>query len=70
MNPPAMKPCPFCGGEGQVIRTKDLSGYWYSECKKCYMRHLAYSKDPQEAADRWNTRSSPLLTNVGSFPKP
>lgn len=51
-----LKGCPFCGGDAKVVRTKDLSGYWYAECTKCYSRQLAYSKDKQEAADMWNKR--------------
>ena len=51
-----IKPCPWCGSEAQVVRTKDLSGYWHGECTKCYARQLAYSKDQSEAVDRWNDR--------------
>lgn len=52
-----LKPCPFCGSKGRVTRTKDLSGYWYGECSKCYARQLAYSKDREEAVALWNTRA-------------
>lgn len=51
-----IKNCPFCGGVGRAVRTKDMSGYWYCECEKCLCRHLAYSKDKEEAISRWNLR--------------
>ena len=51
-----LKKCPFCGAQGVAVRTKDLTGYWYCECSKCYARQLAYSKDKDEAVERWNTR--------------
>jgi Lar family restriction alleviation protein len=52
-------PCPFCGGEGGVVRTKDIAQWWYGECRKapCYSRNLA-SQTKEEAVARWNTRTN------------
>ena len=49
-------PCPFCGGEAQMLRTKDMSGWWYGECTKCYARQIA-SETEEEATAAWNKRA-------------
>lgn len=61
--------CPFCGGNGRAVRTKDMSGYWYCECEKCYARQLAYSKDQAEAIKAWNKRHDPDTTLPAPEPR-
>ena len=54
-----LKNCPFCGGDAQVIKTKDLSGWWYGECKSspCFARQLA-SPTKEQAVEMWNKREA------------
>ena len=51
--------CPFCGGEAQIVRTKDTAQWWYGECTKppCYARQLASSTE-EEARFMWNRRDT------------
>ncbi len=51
-----LKPCPFCGGDARLTRTKDISQYWYVECSACYARLMAVH-DAKWAAAAWNERS-------------
>lgn len=49
-----LKPCPFCGGEGEVIITGNLSRY--CACKNCYA--FGPSRETvEQAIDAWNKRS-------------
>lgn len=45
----AIKPCPYCGGEGHLVRLKDS---WYVSCERC---HYFYPREtPEDAIDAWN----------------
>lgn len=33
-----IKPCPFCGGESQVIEIQDDIWFYHVECNQCYSR--------------------------------
>ncbi len=52
-----IKRCPFCGGEAHIVKTKDLSGWWYGECKSspCFSRQLA-SPTEEQAIEMLNKR--------------
>ena len=52
-----LKPCPFCGGEAEMMG--DL--YPYAECQKCTVNFSAdhsYNFDFEDAAQKWNSRST------------
>ena len=52
-----LKPCPFCGGEAEMMG--DL--YPYAECQKCAVNFSAdhsYNFDFEDAAQKWNSRST------------
>ena len=56
-----LKPCPFCGGEAQLVR--DRIGLWRVGCKKCncmttYQFDFGEGEEvsQKKAANVWNTR--------------
>lgn len=51
-----LKPCPFCGGEAQVVnRFGDIQHLFYVLCDDCAACG-SLEKNEAEAADAWNTR--------------
>ena len=55
-----MKPCPFCGGEGEVMECFDVPSqdtYYVAKCYGgcCNMNSMYYER--QEAIDDWNNRA-------------
>lgn len=66
-----LKPCPFCGGEAQLIR--DRIGLWRVGCKKCkcmttYQFDFGEGEEvsQKKAANVWNTRK-PMERIVGQL---
>lgn len=54
-----LKPCPFCGGEAELLETKDFKGQTFSACImcrecECITCHFASKSTAIEA---WNRRS-------------
>lgn len=49
-----LKPCPFCGGKGELIWMK--TGGWV-ECRKCQATSFGYT-EKQRTIDEWNTRDT------------
>jgi Lar family restriction alleviation protein len=48
-----LKPCPFCGGEAQIIRNG--VGCYQVFCDKCETRQYAYTHNTkEEAIEAWN----------------
>lgn len=52
-----LKPCPFCGGDAEVIDLGDPDDDSYAHCTKCRVQQIA-DFTAKEAALRWNTRAS------------
>lgn len=53
---PELKPCPFCGGEGDWYEVKP--GYGYVSCDTCDATIGCFDALPkQDAIDAWNTRA-------------
>lgn len=51
-----LKPCPFCGGEAEILDQPDLFFVFKMvKCKKCLLE-LTYCEDKEEAVRKWNTR--------------
>lgn len=51
-----MKPCPFCGGEGEVYQGRYLHENW-AQCKKCHTQLGGTFTSPFNAIKAWNTRA-------------
>lgn len=54
-----LKPCPFCGGNADIVRSDDISGHprWYKVyCKKCQNRTWEHPRK-KNAVLAWNTRA-------------
>lgn len=56
-----LEPCPFCGGEGELLDEDDYFGHkiWHVECVECDCCTSGYYDDPgkEEAIRKWNTRN-------------
>lgn len=48
-----LKPCPFCGGEAELIKIYNTQWH-YVQCVKCKVK--TEHKTEQEAINAWNTR--------------
>lgn len=64
-------PCPFCGGEAELIRKRARNGetlYRY-RCSKCHAAigqwHGGISGCPWTARETWNTRTERMCQNIG-----
>ncbi|RKR79223.1 Lar family restriction alleviation protein [Marinobacter nauticus] len=52
-----LKPCPFCGGEAEMMGDQ----YPYVECQECaggFTANHSYDADEGDAANKWNARSA------------
>lgn len=56
-----LKPCPFCGGEGHIIKTDFGNGYqkyYHGVCLDCGMETKNYVHiTKEEAIEAWNRRA-------------
>lgn len=58
-----LKPCPFCGGEGDWYEVKP--GYGYVSCDTCDATIGCFDALPkQDAIDAWNTRAERTCRNT------
>ncbi len=57
MSSEAIKPCPFCEGEAQMIpRAMPASVRYYVECEECGCSQLTHRLEA-DAITEWNTRT-------------
>lgn len=49
-----LKPCPFCGGEAQIIRCN--SGKYQCFCRNCGCAQTMFFDSPEEVPEEWNAR--------------
>ena len=61
-----VKPCPFCGGEAEIIKAHFFGGYQYAcRCVDC-VAQSAFCGTKEEAVTEWNRRvcvSTPQKTD-------
>jgi hypothetical protein len=60
---PELKPCPFCGGEAELVRGMPKGGYDRVECTTpgCWAEVSAGGEDEDKAIAAWSTRASPRV---------
>ena len=53
-----LKPCPFCGGRGEMIEHSfhNLPSSFGVVCKRCRSQSSQWYDTKEEAADGWNRR--------------
>lgn len=52
---PELKPCPFCGGEAELLNS--LYGEWIVRCPDCEGMVEKWRETEEEAAEQWNRRA-------------
>ena len=56
-------PCPFCGGEAEIVEYEDVDGITYAVgCKVCESETVDYY-EILDAMVRWNTRQETVTQN-------
>lgn len=60
-------PCPFCGGEAEILTAESMNGgYLFGiMCNDCRSRGDVYDTEA-EAVDAWNTRAERTCKEYGS----
>ena len=55
-----LKPCPFCGGEAEIVKCDNLFSilYFYVGCKTCLARAKSCYESPEDAVRYWNRRAT------------
>lgn len=63
MTHPELKPCPFCGADGEITYDQDHHGIWFNAgCSNslCRAYNVYYTEDVEKVPEFifwWNTRS-------------
>lgn len=52
----ALKPCPFCGGQANVIEYL-FHGLYGVKCQKCKAETYQFYESEEEAIEAWNRRA-------------
>lgn len=52
-----LKPCPFCGGEAQIVVDDETENYFGVKCFNCGGAIYAEKELPRYAIEAWNKRS-------------
>lgn len=62
-----LKPCPFCGGEAEILTAESMNGgYLFGiMCNDCRSRGDVYDTEA-EAIAAWNTRAERTCTNLAN----
>jgi len=63
MTIPELLPCPFCGGEAELISPTETDRWAQVSCKMCGCRGTEYPAAVEHAVAAWNKRA-PLLMGV------
>ena len=67
MDSPTLKPCPFCGGDGEVVSELG-AGVYAAKCMECDSGTFEWG-DPGHAAAAWNRRPSPWISVEERLPE-
>lgn len=51
-----LKPCPFCGGKAEVVKSMIAGGGFFIICHDCEIRTFDFLR-PETAVKRWNRRA-------------
>lgn len=53
-----LKPCPFCGGEADVIEhIFEIDSTYGLQCKKCKAKTYQFYESEEKAIESWNRRT-------------
>lgn len=53
-----LKPCPFCGGKAEIVRTENWEKFrFYATCLDCGVETPRTARTVTEAAKKWNRRA-------------
>ena len=63
MNSEKLKPCPFCGGEAEIVEDR-LYGedYYAGRCRSCAATSI-FEFTKEEAVNKWNRRNYSVFPN-------
>ena len=50
-----LDPCPFCGGEPEIVESLGKVTWWI-QCPKCHIEQGYGFYELDEAVEQWNTR--------------
>ena len=53
---PELKPCPFCGGEAELVHHECKMNDIKIQCTKCGIKTGWWMGEPAELIEQWNTR--------------
>ena len=57
-----LKSCPFCGSaEVEMIGGPNSNGIFWAHCAQCHAEGPFPGCDPEQAAEKWNTRKEARL---------
>ena len=71
-----IKPCPFCGGEANLVRMIGKTNIYYIECSECRammgrtswqmdgLRGKLHFESDEDVVQEWNTRTESTVQNV------
>lgn len=59
----ALKPCPFCGGDAELLIVPGKMATWIVRCTKCYTNNGTFVTD-RDAVEVWNRRVFEPLVNI------
>lgn len=58
-----LKPCPFCGGNAELLIVPGKMAKWIVTCTKCYTNNGTFATD-DDAREVWNRRVFEPLVNI------
>lgn len=56
---PELLPCPFCGGEAKLVKSKAKVNDYRIKCNRCHIKTGWWMGEIDELIEQWNTRVYP-----------